>query len=48
MALDEEKVRRFAEKMFGDLGGACSVALAVGRFRPATQTPFNMVFEARP
>src|SRR5262249_35767171 len=29
MALDEGKVRRFVEKMFGDLGGACSVALAL-------------------
>jgi SAM-dependent methyltransferase len=29
MAVDEGKVRAFVEKMFGDLGGACSVALAL-------------------
>ena len=47
--VDMDKLHQFVGQMLGDLGGAASVALVhIGDARPATETPFNMILEARP
>jgi 2-keto-4-pentenoate hydratase len=53
MAIDTEKLNAFLGKFVADFGAtfhAGEVVTAGGftRFRRATETPFNLIFEARP
>lgn len=55
MGINQQKLMEFMNKAVGDIGAAASAVMAIivtqggfKRFRRATQTPFNLILEARP